>query len=447
MNLNDTAIAFVRDLTWEDLPPAVRHQSKRCLLDALGALLAGARTPPGELMAGIARSQFPGDQATLLVHGDRVSAAGAALANGFAGNALDIDDGYRLVKGHPGACTLTPVLAAAEIAPACSGADLLTALAVGYEIGIRAGRIRHATYDCYHSSGSWGAVAGAAAAGKLLGLDAATLRHALGAAEYHAPIAPMMKCIDTPSMGKDSIGWGNMVAMLSVLMARKGFTGIEPLFADAPEPAWVEGLGRDWQILQLYFKPYAACRWAQPAVDGVLKIQREQRLAPRDIRAIRIRTFAAACALSVAPPANTEEAQYNMAFPVAAALLDGEVGPRQVLPPRIFDPDLRDLLSRVRTEVDPEIEAAFPAKTYAEVVVETHHGRSFTSGLMQPRWEPPDSLPSDGALEDKFRWLVAPVLGETAAGRLMEAVWALDTLDRAADLVGLCVPPSLPREI
>jgi len=441
MNLNDSAIAFIRDLSWEDLPPAVRHQSKRCLLDALGALLAGACTPPGELMAGIARSQFPGDQATLLVHGGKVSAAGAALANGFAGNALDIDDGYRLVKGHPGACTLPPVLAAAETAPACSGADLLTALTVGYEIGIRAGRIRHATYDCYHSSGSWGAVAGAAAAGKLLGLDAPTLRHALGAAEYHAPIAPMMKCIATPSMGKDSIGWGSMVAMLSVLMAREGFTGIEPLFADAPEASWVEGLGRDWQILQLYFKPYAACRWAQPAVDGALKIQREERIAPRDIRAIRIRTFAAACALSVAPPANTEEAQYNMAFPVAAALLDGEVGPRQVLPPRILDPVLRDLIARVRTEVEPDIEAAFPAKTYAEVVVETHDGRRFTSGRMQPRWEPPDTLPSDGELEDKFRWLVAPVLGERATADLAARIWTLETLAAIAPLIHACCRP------
>lgn len=438
MNPNDTVIQFILGLAWRDLPLPVQHQAKRCLLDALGALLAGTRTPPGRLMARIARSQFPGNEATLLVHGHRVSAAGAALANGFAGNALDIDDGYRLVKGHPGACVLPLVLAAAEMDPALAGSDLLTALVVGYEVGIRAGRIRHATYACYHSSGSWGALAGAAAAGKLLGLDAHTLRQALGTAEYHAPIAPMMKGIETPSMGKDSIGWGAMVAMLAVLMAREGFTGIAPLFADTPEPAWVQQLGHDWQILNLYFKPYAACRWAQPAVEGALRLQREHGLAAADIRAIRIRTFAAACALSTRPPANTEEAQYNIAFPVAAALLDGEVGPRQVLPPRIFDPGLRDLLARVTTEADADCEKAFPANTYAEVEVETVGGQRLASGRMGPRWEPPDSLPTDAELEAKFRWLVTPVLGGAAAGEIVDRVWHFETCRHALDLLTHC---------
>jgi 2-methylcitrate dehydratase PrpD len=87
------------------------------------------------------------------------------MANGFAANALDIDDGYRLTKGHPGACVLPVILAAGEMVPACSGKQFLAALVVGYEIGIRAGLIRHARYETYHASGSWGAIAGAAAAG------------------------------------------------------------------------------------------------------------------------------------------------------------------------------------------------------------------------------------------------------------------------------------------
>ena len=96
------------------------------------------------------------------------------------------------------------------------------------------GLIRHATYQTYHASGSWGAIGGAAAAGKLLGLTQESIRHAMGIAEYHAPIAPMMKGIASPSMVKDGIGWGAMVAMSSTLLARDGFTGIEPLFNDTP---------------------------------------------------------------------------------------------------------------------------------------------------------------------------------------------------------------------
>jgi len=425
-------------LAWEELSPDLQHQSKRCLLDTLGALIAGAKTPPADVMAGVAERQFYGSEATILVRGARASASGAVLANGFAANALDIDDGYRLVKGHPGACVLPVLLTTAELTPACTGSELLIAFIIGYELGIRAGRIRHACYEAYHSSGSWGAVAGAAAAGRIMGLSAEKLRHAMGAAEYHAPIAPMMKGINTPSMGKDSIGWGAMVAMLSVLMARDGFTGIEPLYSDTPDAGWIENLGHDWQIFNLYHKPYAACRWAQPAVDGVLKIKAEQNLKVTDIRAIRIRSFTAACALGTASPANTEEAQYNIAYPVAAVLFDGEVGPRQVLPPRIFDADLLDLLSKITTEVSQEYDDAFPAKTYAEVVVETVRKEKFTSGRMEPRWEPPDSLPTDDELEAKFRGLVTPVLGESRCAELVDLIWHFEKEKRADVLIRLC---------
>jgi len=372
-----------------------------------------------------------------LVTGERVSAAGAALANGFCGNALDIDDGYRNVKGHPGACALPPVLAAAELADGCSGREFLTTLVIAYELGIRAGVIRHATYAAYHASGSWGAIAGAAAAGRLLGLGAPELLHAMGAAEYHAPIAPMMKGIDTPSMGKDSIGWGCMVAIMSALMARDGFTGIRTLFDDAPEPEWIENLGRVWEILNLYFKPYAACRWGQPAVAGALKIAREHHLTPDRIQHIRVRTFEAATRLPSGHPRNTEEAQYSLAFPVAAALLDGEVGPAQVLPPRLQAPELLSLLDRVTTEVAPEFEAEFPAKAPAEVVVETTDGETFLSGRIEALWEPPDTLPTDAELEAKFRWLVNPVLGGRRCDQLLSTIWRLEDRPDARVLIQL----------
>lgn len=424
--LTSWAINFTMNLRWDDLPARVQHQSKRCLMDALGAMIAGSQTPVAGIMRKTAMEQFGGDQATIMVTGQRASAAGAALANGFFGNALDIDDGYRNVKGHPGACALPPVLAAAQLAGECTGSEFLTALVVAYELGIRAGVIRHAAYEAYHSSGSWGAIAGAAAAGKLLGLTAAQLFNAMGAAEYHAPIAPMMKGIDTPSMGKDSIGWGCMVAVLSAVMARDGFTGICPLFDDAPDDSWVKSLGHRWEILNLYFKPYAACRWGQPAVAGALNIVRAHHLKPAQIKRIRVRTFEAATRLPSGHPRNTEEAQYSLAFPVAAALLDGEVGPRQVLPPRLTDPDLLNLLDRVSTEVADEFAAEFPAKAPAEVIIETAAGEVFRSGRIEALWEPPDTLPSDADLQGKFFWLTGPIIGKGKASDLIEKIWSAD---------------------
>ena len=439
MGLTDCAIQFIVDTDWKNVPAAVQHQAKRCLMDTLGALIAGNETPVREVMTRMAKKQLCGDEATILVSGERVSVAGAVLANGFAANALDIDDGHRLVKGHPGACTLPVILAAGEMVPSCSGKAFLTALVIGYEIGIRAGLIRHALYRTYHSSGSWGAISGAAVAGKLLGLDKKRLFHAMGTAEYHAPIAPMMKGIATPSMGKDSIGWGALVAILSVMMAREGFTGITPLFDDTPESEWVENLGREYKMMNVYFKPYAACRWAQPAVVGSLKIVRENRISPRDIRDICVRTFEAATKLPCTPPENTEQAQYNLSFPVAAALIDGEVGPKQVLPPRLYDSQILDLAYKVHTEVSIDFEKMFPSKACAEVVIETHQGKMFNSGPVEAMWEPPDTLPSDSELEEKFHWLVDPVLGQEKTDPLAALIWDLDKMEDLNILINHCL--------
>ncbi len=173
---------------------------------------------------------------------------------------------------------------------------------------------------------------------------------------------------------------------------------------------------------------------------GALKLYRENRLAPADIARIEVRTFAAAVSLRTAPPRNTEEAQYHLPFPVAAALLDGEVGPDQVLPPRIFAPDLLDLMAKVEVTAAPEFEPPFPAKALAEGAIATTEGRRLASGVMEAKWEPPDTLPSDEELARKFRWLAGPVLGEARAARLGDLVMALDQAADARALLGLLTP-------
>ena len=438
MDHTDRTIEFILGTQWEDLPDPVRHQSKRCLLDGLGALVAGTRTPVAELVSSYVQENHAGNGATLLGTGKRVSLPGAALANGTAANALDIDDGYRMIKGHPGACVLPVALAAAE-ATGCSGRAFLTALVVGYEVGIRAGLIRHAVSETYHASGSWGAIAGAGVGGKLFGSDAQTIRHAMGTAEYHAPIAPMMKGIQTPSMGKDSIAWGCMVAMSSALMAQEGFTGVLPLFDDAPEPSWVESLGESYEIMNLYFKPYAACRWAQPAIEGALKIVRENGLSPGQISRIYVKTFAEAAAMVANHPATTEDAQYSLHFPLAAALLDGEVGPRQVLPPRIHDRDVRSMMDKVEVVAEPRFQDVFPAEALAEVQIDTQNGETLRSGTTSARWEPSSGLPSDCELIGKFRWLVEPIAGAQKTGEIQASVWGLETSSDVHGLVRLCL--------
>lgn len=440
MDNNNRVTDFILKTDWLDLPEEIRHQSKRCLLDSLGALIAGHQTPVGDLMASFTRDQFPGNQATILVKGGKLSASGATLVNGFAGNALDIDDGYRDIKGHPGACLLPVALASGEVSGNVTGKQFLTSLVIGYEVGIRAGLIRHATYDTYHASGSWGAIAGAAVAGKLMGLSKDKLTHAMGAAEYHAPIAPMMKCIDLPGMGKDSIGWGCLVAMMSAMMADRGFTGINPIFDDCPlnkRGEWITSLGKSWEIMNLYFKPYSACRWAQPGIDGALKILSEHAIAPKDIEKIRVFTFKESAALSQDYPDNTEQAQYNIPFPIAAAILDGEIGPAQTLLPRLFDSDIRQLMDKITIITQERFQKKFPQRAESEVEITTRDGQTFLSGEMSARWDA-HSAPSDRELEVKFLWLTSPVLGKTSASALKDMIMNFDREKGLDNLFDLC---------
>jgi len=434
----EAVVEYILSTDWNDFLPFVQHQSKRCLLDALGAMIAGTQTPVYELMHKYVTAQMGMGPASLMVSTHKSSTTGAALANGFAANALDIDDGCRLAKGHPGASVLPVVLAAVQGAHSCDGKQLLTALIIGYETAIRAAYIRHAAYSVYHSSGSWGGIGSAAAAGKLLGLNETELFHALGASTYHVPLAPMMIGIETPCMAKDSIGWGAFVGMSSVEMARAGFTGPKSIFDESPNQEWIHSLGHTFEIMNLFFKPYAACRWAQPGVDGVLKIISRENLSIEDIRRMRVHTFAEAAALNRAYPKNTEDAQYNFSYPIAAALMHGEIGPKQILPPVIFDEQLLRIMDKIEVVVEDHFQKEFPAKTLADIEIEDIHGNCFRSGVMSARWDLSTTLPTDEDLKEKFMWLVAPVLGEDKAQLLKEMVFNLDDCKSIAPLMDLC---------
>ncbi len=440
MDNTDRVLDFIMNLRLSDIPADALHQGKRCFMDALGALLAGTETPVARIMADFAVRNYSGSDCTIIRNGKKASPVGATLANGYAANALDLDDGFRLVKGHPGACVLPVLMAAGEMAgEGVGGGEFLTALIIGYEVAIRAGLIRHALAgETVHASGTWGAVGGAAVTARLLRFGRSEMREALGIAEHHAPVSHVMKALDKPCNSKDGVGWGAMVGMASALLAREGFTGIDPFFNQAPDPSWIERLGTDYYFMNLYFKPFAACRWAQPAVMGALKIFREHGLTHDGVSSIHVRTFKAAAALSHMHPTDTEEAQYNMSYPVAVALVDGEVGPCQVNPPRIFDRAVLDLADKIHVEVEEEFEKAFPQKTFAEVMIVTRDGRELRSGKMEPRWEPPD-YPTDEELEQKFLYLATPVLGEEKARRLVELAWDLDRIESVQDILNLCV--------
>ena len=224
---------FIQTLSYEALPREVVAIMKRSLLDTIGVGAVGSATEMSAITRRFAREHMPaglnGPGARLLFDGRVVSPMGAAMAGAFTIDSIDAHDGYSAVKGHAGSGVLPGILAFVDALQRggrkISGRELLTALAIGYEIGYRSGLAMHATCSDYHTSGAWTAVGVAAAGARLLGLDDNHLRHAMGIAEYHGPRSQMMRCIEYPSMLRDGVGWGSLAGVSAAYMAQMGFTG------------------------------------------------------------------------------------------------------------------------------------------------------------------------------------------------------------------------------
>ena len=215
--------SFIHGFGLLDAPTRVQHRLGLHVADLGAVCVAGRAAPTARVALDHAQAVYSGRDATSLLDSSRVGVVGAAFANGVLANVLDFDDGHRLTKGHPGAVVVPGELAVAQHVNA-SYEEFLAAMLVGYEVAIRAGIELHGRDHAYHASGAWGALGAAAGAARLLGLDAERTLGAIGLAEYHAPIARIMRCCADPAMTKDACAWGAALGVESALMATRGFT-------------------------------------------------------------------------------------------------------------------------------------------------------------------------------------------------------------------------------
>ena len=421
-------VSFIRELQWADLPESVRHQTKRCFLDTVGCAVAARQTDLSRIAYDFAARMYRGESNRLWLDGRKVSAVGAVLAHGMTIDALDIHDNCNMIKGHIGVAVVPTALAMAERERRqLSGRDLLTSIAMGYEIAARAGLALHATACDYHSSGAWNALGCAAVAARYLRLDAESTRHALGIAEYHGPRSQMMRCIDSPSMVKDGSGWGAMAGSSAAWMASLGFTGAPAITVEAQEcrSIW-EDLGVRWLISKQDFKRYAVCHWAQPAIAGALQLTEEHRIPLEKIKEVRIFTFHEATRLPDGRPENTEQAQYSLNFSVAAALFRRRLGVSELSGAALRDPGILKLADAIRSTEDDGCNRRFPQEQTARVEIDTVDGETLDSGLVFSPWDVEDVPATDDELREKFRWLVAGSFPKERAEKLEMLLWQFD---------------------
>lgn len=421
---------FIRDIRWDDLPEGARRRARLCLLDGLGVTLAGTLTGISQIAADYAAASWRGDTSTIFLHRKKASAAGAAFANACAGNALDLDDDAIYTRGHPGAQLIPAAFAVAEKEGA-DGRTLLEALAVGYEVAIRAGRCWHDHHQVYQSCGSWGSLACAAAAAHLMRLGCDEIKNALGIAEYHAPNAPMMRDIKNPSMAKHAIGWGAMNGVTSAELASLGYTGIPCILGMDKYREWVMDIGEKyWMTDWVYYKEWASCAWGHAACVAALGLKKKHGFSVNDISHIRVRTFEEATMLHQGLPATTEEAQFSVKWPLACLLIDGKLGPEQILERRLKDPGICALVEKIEVVLDPAVDRMYKEAKETDLVMHSaveitlKDGRHFDSGIVERGADRYD----EDFLVQKFRELVAHVLPPATVEQLVEMLSDFENL-------------------
>ncbi|MGA4637539.1 MmgE/PrpD family protein [Pseudomonas solani] len=424
--------SFVRDFRFEQAPAHTRALMQTCLLDILG-VAAGARdNATSQALKRYALNHHPAGvlASRLLFDGRTVHPLGAAWAGGFCVDSLDAHEGHFTSKGHAGA-TVVPALLA--LADACrqrgrsiSGEELLSALTIGYETALRAGAALMATAPEYHASGAFSGVGVVCGGARLLGFDEQRLRHALGIAEYFGPRCPMMRLVDHPSMLRDAHGAGAHAGLNALLLAEAGVTGAPAETVEFPRvAAFWDDLGSRWEIDAQYFKPWPVCRWAQPALTALTALMAEQpAIRGEHIEQLRVETFHESVRLQGHRPANADEAQYALAFPLAALAVRGQVGPLEVTGDAVHAADILAVSERVEIVESDELSARFPEEILSRVTVLLKDGSRFTSPITQAKGDPATAM-SREEFRAKFDLLAGVSLGQALRDEIDAAITAL----------------------
>lgn len=417
---------FILNTKWEAVPNDVKTRMQGCLVDLMGALIVGSRSRQFEAGVKLAETLFPAGPVPAVGTGKTFGTVGAATAMGHSSNAYDIDDGHNLIRAHPGTSCIGGILAAAWEKDLTRD-EMLAALLVAYETLIRSGAAIMDYYKFAHSSGTFGAVGTAAGVGRIYGFTREQMNNALSVAEFNAPLVPGIRSVEYPSMNKDGVPFGVMVGMLAVQETLCGFTGNKNLLESDEHRHYLDDLGKTWEVLNLYFKPYTCCRWAHPAIDACVSLMREHGLKPEEIESVAIDTFQRATMLSKIVPRTADEAQYNIAYPVAASLVYGDFGLAQVRDESLGDPRITEMMGRLSFRVDPELDRQFPARRICRAEIVTKDGRTMVSREFEPRGEAVEHIGLDW-LTDKFRRITDPVFTEAGQDALLDLICGEDDI-------------------
>ncbi|MFL5418185.1 MAG: MmgE/PrpD family protein [Myxococcales bacterium] len=440
-NPTTTLCEFLAGFRWADLPAAVVENAKELFLDWFGSALAGKDSRPVRAFQAFARQAGPpGGPSEVLVDRSGTSPYFAALVNGASSHVVEQDDVHNGSVFHPGTVVFPAVLALAQ-AEKRSGKDLLLAAIAGYEAGIRIGEfLGRSHYTVFHTTGTAGTLASAAATAKLLGFDAERTREALGSAGTQAAglweflrDAADSKQLHTAKAAADGL--------LATLLAREGMTGARRILdgpqgmaagmsRDADPQRITDRLGSRWAISETSYKWHASCRHTHPAADALLEVMRRESLRHDQIAQVTARVHKAAVDVlgPVVHPQTVHQAKFSMGTVLGLVAVHGAAGLREFEELALTDPRVAAFRERVRMVQDDEVEAAYPQRWIGKVEARTTDGRTYAARVDVPKGDPENTL-TRAELEAKairlgsFRGGASEAEMRAAIGR----IWKLET--------------------
>jgi 2-methylcitrate dehydratase PrpD len=443
--------AFYSGVTIADLPSETVHAVRRHLLDTLGAGLAGSRQPEPNAALEAGRLCY-GASGPSLVWGRRakLAPATAALVNGTAAHALELDDASGC--DHSGAVVIPAVLGALPLAPEASDADLIIAICAGYDLGRRvleaAGGYDAHNNAGWHSTGTCGVFASTAAVARLLRLDAAVTRDALGIALSFAS-GSWAFMSDGAMTKRLHPGHAAASGVLATSLARAGMSGPAAPFeapwggflptyaaASADPDALTRGLGEAWRIHRSSIKPYASCRGTHAAIEAMLRF-RQEGIRSKDLESIEVNVHPTLVRMCGSAQVETLlDAQMSLPYALAVALIHGGADLPMFAESVRRDPIVLGEASRIRV-----VESTVPmTNVAAELVLRLREGGERSLRIDVPAGSATNPLPG-AALVAKYRSLATPVLGGSAALELEARILALGSGSRPSELLDLLRAP------
>lgn len=451
MDYLDRLARFAAATRFETLPASTVAAAKRVVLDTLGAIAGGSVEPENRKLARLATGRASQPSVTLIGHAVKSDAFWGALVNATAGVVLELDEGNRHGGGHPAIHTLPGALAVAEERE-LGGRQLIEAFVAGYEVGSRIGGATTVRSNV-HSHGTWGTISTAVAVARLGGCGEATIRDVINLAASMSPANTWTPALAGATIRNLYPGRSAFQGVLAVDLQRCGFRGLADgpsdvygtVLADGFDPALAvaglddAGRGTPYRIEQNYFKLHACCRYNHFALDAVLALRREHRVAADDVESVTVTTIPFGVRMTDPAPATPLAAKFSLPWAVAAALVLGRADVGAFVDSALTSPAIRELAARVRVLADDTMSPRHTDRPTARVTVRLRDGRTLDHTVSTVHGDAEDA-PADAELREKFLKLASPVLGENAAREAMSKVDELERVEDVTELTRSLVP-------